>query len=349
MTRLKQTLILILLVLYMVVVPFIYRSENYVLHVFILASEVAIVAMSVRLMNVAGELTFGQVAFVMIGAYSSALLVARLGLSFWIALPISGIIGFLVAILIGLPVLRLRGTYFAILTMIIAEVMSQGARVWGFVGGDEGLQNIPRPEEIKVASIVLFPEFTASDKLPYYYLIAFLLILTLVACWRIERAPLGFVFKAIAQNDSLAESVGIDVRWHRILVFAISAAFSSLAGSFYAHYMTVFYPRSFSVWDSVNYVLYAFIGGIGYLWGPIVGAFGMTWLWEFLHPIQRLQPVIFAVTVIVVIMFLPGGLLSIQAYYYIMEKKLRQRLFSRNSPSHAKHDGESYSESSSSK
>ena len=308
----KRLAILLLLLSYLVVIPLVFRQDRYVLHVFIVASEVAVVAMAVRLMNTAGELTFGQVAFVMLGAYFSALLVIKTNLSFWISLPLAGILTFVMALILGYPILRLRGTYFAILTLIIAEVMSQGARVWRFIGGDEGLIDIPRPHQITIGDFTLIPEFTADSKLPYYFLMAFILICTIIVFWRIEQTPLGSIFKAIKQNELLAGSVGINALWYRIFVFAISALFSGLVGGFYAHYMTVFYPRSFSVWDSVNYVLYAFIGGIGYLFGPIIGSFGMVWLWEFLGPFQRYQSIIFAIVITLVILFLPDGLMSVK-------------------------------------
>jgi len=306
--------IIVLLVLFVLVIPILFRNDNYILHVFILASEISIVALTVRLMYITGEFTFGQVAFVMFGAYSSALLATKAGVPFWVALPMAGILSALFALVIGFPVLRLKGTYFAILTLIIAEVMCQAARVWEFVGGDTGLENLPRPDAIHIGTFTLIPEFTAFDKLTYYYLIAYLLILTIVVFRRIDRSPLGATFRAIQQNDTLAVSIGINVRWHRILVFSISAFFSGLVGSFYAHYMTVFYPRSFSVWDSITYVLYAFLGGIGYLGGPILGSFGMIWLWEFMHPIQKFQPMIFAGAIVMVILFLPGGLFSLEKF-----------------------------------
>lgn len=323
MIQYKRIAILIILIFYLGVIPLVFKQDSYVLHVFIIASEVAVVSMSVRLMNTAGELSFGQVAFVMLGAYFSALIVMKIELSFWISLPLAGFLTFLVALLIGYPILRLKGTYFAILTLIIAEVMTQGARVWKFIGGDEGLLNIPRPQGIAIGDFTIIPEFTGYDKLPYYFLGAFILILTIVVFWRIEQTPLGSIFKAIKQNDLLAESVGIDARWYRIFVFAISALFSGLVGGFYAHYMTVFYPKSFSVWDSINYVLYAFIGGIGYLFGPIIGSFGMVWLWEFLGPIQKYQSIIFAIVIILVILFLPDGVMSVE----IFQSRIKRFLF----------------------
>ncbi len=323
MIQYKRISILIILIFYLGVIPLVFRQDSYVLHVFIIASEVAVVAMSVRLMNTAGELSFGQVAFVMLGAYFSALIVMKLELSFWISLPLAGFLTFLVALVIGYPILRLKGTYFAILTLIIAEVMTQGARVWKFIGGDEGLLNIPRPQVIAIGDFTIIPEFTGYDKLPYYFLGAFILILTIIVFWRIEQTPLGSIFKALKQNELLAESVGIDVRWYRIFVFGISALFSGLVGGFYAHYMTVFYPKSFSVWDSINYVLYAFIGGIGYLFGPIIGSFGMVWLWEFLGPIQKYQSIIFAIVIIFVILFLPDGVMSVE----IFQSRIKRFLF----------------------
>jgi branched-chain amino acid transport system permease protein len=324
MRNFKPLMIITGLALYLAVIPYVWRDDPYVLHVFILCSQLSIVALTVRLIFIAGELTFGQVALVMFGAYASALLAKKADFSFWVALPFSGILASLFAAVIGYPMLRLKGTYFAMLTLILAEVMRQAARAWKFVGGIQGMYKIPRPEALKVGSITLIPEFTVHDRLPYYYLVAALLILTLLALRRLDRSPLGAVFRAIKQDDAVVASIGVNVIGHRILAYTISAFFAGLVGSFSAHYMTVFYPDTFSVWDSIYYVLYAFIGGINYLWGPVVGCFGITWLWEVLQPIAEFQMVVFAGVIISVIFFLPGGLLSLEEFFPSLRVKLGQ-------------------------
>jgi len=306
--------IIILAAIYLVGIPILFRHNNYVLHVFILCSQLSIVALTVRLVYTTGELTFGQVAFVMFGAYGSGILAMKAGFSFWLALPGAGILTGLFASLIGFPVLRLKGTYFAMLSLVLAEVMRHAVRSWDFVGGVRGLYDIPRPDAIQIGTLALIPRFTPRDRLPYYYLIAFLLVITMVVFWRLDRSPLGRIFRGIRQSDALAASLGVNVMKYKIIAYGIGAFFAGLVGSFSAHYMTVFYPESFSVWDSIYYVLYAFIGGISYLWGPIVGCFGLLWLWEFLHPVAQFQMVIFAGVVIVVILFLPNGALSVERF-----------------------------------
>jgi branched-chain amino acid transport system permease protein len=320
----RPLMVILGLALYLVVIPYGWREDRYVLHVFILCSQLSIVALTVRLIFIAGELTFGQVALVMVGAYASALLTKKAELSFWLALPLSGLSAALFAAVIGYPMLRLKGTYFAMLTLILAEVMRNAARAWKFVGGIQGMYKIPRPDALKIGSFTLISEFTTHDRLPYYYLIATLFILTLLAFRRLDKSPLGAVFRAIKQDDAVAASIGVNVIAHRILAFTISAFFAGLVGSFSAHYMTVFYPDTFSVWDSIYYVLYAFIGGINYLWGPVVGCFGITWLWEVLQPIAEFQMVVFAAAIISVIFFLPGGLLSLEKFFPSWKMKLGQ-------------------------
>ena len=324
MKNLEPLLLVIGLAVYLVLIPYVWRDDRYVLHVFILCSQLSIVALTVRLIFVAGELTFGQVALVMFGAYASYLLTKKADLSFWIALPLSGILTSLFAALIGYPMLRLKGTYFAMLTLILAEVMRHVARAWKFVGGIQGMYKIPRPEALKIGSFTLIPEFTTHDRLPYYYLIATLFVLALLTFRRLDKSPLGASFRAIKQDDAVAASIGVNVIWHRILAYTISGFFAGLVGSFSAHYMTVFYPDTFSVWDSIYYVLYAFIGGINYLWGPVVGCFGITWLWEVLQPIAEYQMVVFAAAIISVIFFLPGGLLSLEKFFPSLRMKQGQ-------------------------
>ena len=334
MTKRKLLTAIVLLALYLVAVPLFYRQDNYVLHVFILCSQLSIVALSVRMVYTVGELTFGQVAFVMFGAYGSALLSTRLGLTFWLALPASGLLTAGFAALIAYPILRLKGTYFAMLTLILAEVMRYAVKASDFLGGAKGFLGIPQPGGIQIGQITLIPQFTPFDKLPYYYLIAFLLILAVLVFWRLEKSPIGATFRAVCQDDSLAASIGVNVMGYKILAFSISAFFAGIVGSFSAHYMMVFYPESFSVWDSIYYVLYAFIGGIGYLWGPIVGTFILIWLWEFLNPVAQFQKVVFSGAVIVTILFLPGGLVSLEKYWPSWKTRFRG-LFKNKPPGQA--------------
>ena len=315
MKTLRVCLVAFLAAIYLVAIPLLFRHNNYVLHVFILCSQLSIVALTVRLMYTAGELTFGQVAFVMVGAYGSAILAMKAGFPFWCSLPAAGVLTGIFAALIGFPVLRLKGTYFAMLSLVLAEVMRHAVRSWGFLGGVRGLHNIPRPDALEIGTFNLIPRFTPQDRLPYYYLIAALLVITMVAFWRLDRSPLGRILRGIRQSDALAASLGVNVMKYKIMAYGISAFFAGLVGSFSAHYMTVFYPESFSVWDSIYFVLYAFIGGIGYLWGPIVGCFGLRWLWEVLQPVEQFQMVIFAGVVIVVILFLPNGVVSVERVF----------------------------------
>ena len=314
MKNFRRYIIITLAGIYLVAIPHLFHDDNYVLHVFILCSQLSIVGLTVRLMYTAGELTFGQVAFVMFGAYSSGILSMKAGFPFWLALPGAGLMAGVFALLIGYPVLRLKGTYFAMLSLVLAEVMRHAVRSWDFLGGVRGLYGIPRPGAIQIGAFELIPRFTPQQRLPYYYLIAFLLIVAMVVFWRVDRSPLGRILRGIRQSDLLAASLGVSVMKYKIAAYGISAFFAGLVGSFSAHYMTVFYPESFSVWDSIYYVLYAFIGGIGYLWGPIVGCFGLRWLWEFLLPVEQYQMVIFAGVVIVVILFMPNGIFSVERY-----------------------------------
>ena len=322
MNKLKLCLIVLLAFIYLVGVPVLFRGDRYVLHVFILCSQLSIVALTVRLMFISGELTFGQVAFVMFGAYGSAILTMKTGMSFWVAMPCAGLLTALFALLIGFPVLRLKGTYFAMLSLILAEVIRHAVRSWEFLGGVKGLSNIPRPGSIQIGEFTLIPAFTPSDRLPYYFLIAVLFVITMTTFWRLDRSPLGAILRGIKQSDELAASLGVHVMKYKIVAYCIGAFFAGMVGSFSAHYMTVFYPESFSVWDSIYYVLYAFIGGIGYLWGPIVGCFGLRWLWEFLYPVARFQMLIFAAVVIVVVLFLPDGFISLEKYFHSWWRRL---------------------------
>lgn len=311
MTMFKRVSIIVMLAIYLVLIPVFFRGSQYVLHVFIMCSQLSIVSLTVRVVFNVGELSFGQVVFVMAGAYASAILSTKVGLPFWLSLPLSGLISAAFAGLIGRAIFRLRGTYFSILTVILTEVARQGIRSLKYLGGPQGFHGIPRPEAVHIGKLILVPQFDATDRLPYYFVTAALLTITLLALGRLENSPTGAAFKATRQNAAVAQSLGINVARHRIMALSISAFFAGLVGSFTAHYVTIFYPETFSLWNSIDYVLYAFIGGIGNIWGPIIGSFALTWLWEYLGPSAQYRMVLFAVLVIVVILFLPGGIVSL--------------------------------------
>lgn len=288
----------------------------YHLHIAITALIAAICALGLRLILCTGHLSLGQAVFLAAGAYSSVSLVCRLGLSFWLALPLAGLFAAAFAALIGWPALRLKGAYFALLTFGLGEAVRlaliNGSELTGgpagIPGGETSIRVIPPPNTIVIMGFSCV-EFTS--KASYYYLSLVLFIITAVVMERINVSRMGSILKSIEQSDSLAESVGIDVAKYRLLAFTIACFFAGLAGAFYAHYLRSITPEDFNFWKSADIVIYAIIGGRANIFGPIIGAVVLVALSNSIAFLARYQTIVYGAIGILVVMFLPGGLLSL--------------------------------------
>lgn len=285
--------------------PF-FTQDPYVLNILITTGIWTVAAWGVRLIMATGQLTLGHAAYMAIGAYASALLVMKVGLSFWIAFPISGIISALVALLIGYPTLRIKGVYFSIITFAFAEIIRLIIIHWpNLLGGYGGLTNIPAPH----------PFFTIrfTSRLPYYYLILSLALVTYVVMVRIDRSRLGKIFSAIHESDTLAESIGINIMKYKIIAFCIGCFFAGLSGSFYAHYFNFTSPEFFTIWQSIYCLIFVLVGGASSVLGPLLGVFFLTLIPEILRVAKEYEPVIYALILILIMFLLPGGLISLPA------------------------------------
>ena len=247
-----------------------------------------------------GRINIAQGAFAMIGGYTTAILATRFGIGFWFGLPVSAAVAAVAGILLGLPILRLRGVYFAMITLSLTEAvrlafLSLGAAT----GGGTDIVNIPTPAGI-------------GSPLAFYLLAAVLLLLGLLAVWRLDASRLGAVFRAMRQNEDLAASIGIDVARYRVIAFAVASAMGGAAGSFFAVFHQNIFPASYTIQDSVNVMLYCFLGGLDFVLGPIVGAFLLVIALELLTALQQYQALLYGVLMIAAMLFLPNGLLSLR-------------------------------------
>ena len=316
--RLK-TLSIVPVIAFFLFLPLVER-DPYILHVLIEIGMVSLPALGLRLIMLTGQLSFGQVAFLAIGAYTSSLLVMKMGMNSWFTLPISGFMAALGGVAIGYPALRIKGAYFAILTLALGEAVSMILLNWtGLTGGADGIFGIPRPNDLAMAGSTLV-HFTA-DKLPYYYYVLALLIFCMLVMYRLDRSHVGAILRAISQSDTLAESFGVNITRYKVFAFSIGCFFAGLGGAFYAHYFTILHPDSFTLWDSIFYVVYVIVGGSNSVVGPVLGSFLMLGTFELLRAAKKFQAVTYALIFIFVILFLPGGLMN-----------LRQILFPGRSP-----------------
>ena len=214
-----------------------------------------------------GQISLGHAVFFGIGAYTSTLLVAKGQLTPWLGMAAGAALAVLVSQLIGYPVFRLRGHYFAIATIAVGEIVQTLVINWDWAGGARGLfVPIKRPD-----SVVNF-QFHQS-KAVYYYIALGLLLLTLAVTRWLERSRHGYYFRAIREDQDAAASLGVHVAREKHRAIAVSAALTALGGTFYAQYVFFIDPESVLPLSlSILICLIAVLGGVGTLWGPVLGA-----------------------------------------------------------------------------
>ena len=274
----------------------------------------AIASAGVWLTFYIGRINIGQGAFALIGAYVSAILVVKAGWSFWISLPAAGLFAAVVAILIGLPILRLRGVYFAMITLVLTQVVTLTALALPITNGAKGISSIPLPTGVSLFGIPIIPNFASLEntKLAFYLTACVLMIVTYVALYRLVNSRLGHLCRSMQQNEELASSIGVNISYIRIVIFAISSFFGGIGGAMFGSIAQSVYPSSFQVADSVNFMLNCFLGGLGYVFGPMLGTLVLYFGWDLLFEFGKYQMLIYSTILIILIRFLPNGILSLR-------------------------------------
>ena len=293
-------------------VPVLLGRSPYFITVLTNAAILSFISLGVWITFSIGRMNLAQGAFALVGGYAGAILATRYGVSFWLCLPLSGLISAILGGLIGWPVLRLKGVYFAMTTLSLTEAI----RLLALNGGDvtkgaTGIVNIPRPGPIGIFGVTIVPEFNGADPLPFYFLACTLLLLGLVGIWRLSTSRLGWVFRSLRQNEDLATSIGINVAKYRVIAFAVCCFMGGIGGAFFAAFHQNIYPATYTIADSVNFMLYCFLGGLSYIFGPIVGAFLLVIAFELLNAVQEYQALIYGILMIVCMLWLPNGILSL--------------------------------------
>lgn len=252
----------------------------------------------------AGYPSFGNVVFFGLGGYTTAVLMTKAGFSFWLALPLAGLAGLLFAVLVGLPVLRLRGHYFAIATLGLAEGMREVViNLPGLTGGGAGLT-------VAAVGPDATTSYPGSDGF-YYIFLALAVIATLVV-WLVARSRFGYALRAIHQDEDAAGAMGIDTTRAKVAAFAIAGALTALAGATYAFQQVSIYPqRLFDVEITVLMVVMAVIGGSGTVIGPVIGAVALQFLSEYLRDnVTDYHTFIFGAIIVIAVLLLPQGIVN---------------------------------------
>jgi branched-chain amino acid transport system permease protein len=283
----------------------------YFMHLIILALVWVILAQGQNLIQgFVGYVSIAQAGFMGIGAYFSTLLTVKLGWSVWTTLCLSPLFTALFSILVGYPSLRVKGHYFAIVTlaynMVIFTILLTFSSL---TGGEAGISNVPRPAEFSVFGWLF--NFEGRSNAPYYWLVLLSAFLATGLCAAILHSRVGRVLVAIRQNEVLADAVGVSTWRYKLFAFVVSAGLAGLAGSLYAHYIGFLNPEPFGVDQSLNAILAVILGGSGTLTGPVVGAFAVTFLPEYLRIADSYRLVTYGFILVVATIFLPRGLVPV--------------------------------------
>jgi branched-chain amino acid transport system permease protein len=255
--------------------------------------------------GLAGLLDLGYVAFYAVGAYSYALLNYHFGLGFWFALPIGAGLGFFFGILLGYPVLRLRGDYLAIVTLGFGEIVRLILENWNeFSFGPSGIANIPRPGFFGI-------QFSLHSATIYiYFVMVALVIFTIFVVTRLQNSRLGRAWIALREDEVACQAMGIDKTKTKLTAFALGATWAGMAGVLFAAKTTFINPASFTLWESIFFLCVVVLGGMGSVTGVIFGALVLVLLPEYLRVFSEYRILLFGAVLVIMMVFRPGGIIT---------------------------------------
>ncbi len=284
-------------------------SVPYFLHLTILALIWVIVAQGQNLIQgYTGYVSIAAGGFMGVGAYCAALLSTKLGWSPWTSMLVAPLVTAAIALAVGYPSLRVKGHYFAIVTlaynMVIFIVF---LNFTSLTGGEAGIPKIPRPQNLPLP----WGELDFGTRAGYYYLVLTATLLSTVVCALVVKSRVGRAMVAIRQNEPLADAVGIAAWRYKLFSFVISASLAGLGGALYAPYMGFINPAPFSIEHSMNAVLAVILGGSGTLAGPVVGAFAVVFLPEYLRIADTYRLIAYGLVLVLATIFMPRGVVPI--------------------------------------
>lgn len=263
-----------------------------------------------QLMMTAGIASVAQAAFMGIGAYTSTLLVMKVGFNFWAAFPLAGIVAGLFALLIGIPALRTKGVYLIMVTLALSQVLRLIWTRWvDLFGGAQGILNIPPPSTVNFAGLNI--EFGYGHFTEYYYLVFLVTLVCAVIVYRLNWSRFGMTCKAINEAQALTMECGVYPLKYKLVVFAAGCFLAGLAGSLQAHYLFYISSETFPLLTSMYVIVYGMIGGTAGVAGPILGPLIMVLVSEELRFLREYMPMLFGVILVLVMSFLPDGLMSL--------------------------------------
>ncbi len=294
--------------------PRILSGNQYWLTVLCLLAINILMVSSLRSVTLINEISLGQVGFAIIGAFTYAILMMKGGFSFWPAVIVSGLFSAFVALLLAYPFLKVKGIYFSILTLLVAETFRLVAFYWNSVtGGPLGLTGVPGPGK---QNLPIVGEIDLDRPYNFYYIAVAAVLVAMLILYYVERAYISFQWRAIRDDNTLAGAVGINVIGYKMVNFVLAAFMAGISGALFAgyqHNLSADATSRFGVTMSIYLLVYMVVGGKGYFVGPLVGTTVLTLLAEGTRSMQEYQPMITGAIAIVVMLFMPAGLVGIPA------------------------------------
>lgn len=265
--------------------------------------------------GLAGLLDLGYVAFFAVGAYSYALLNLHFGVGFWIALPIGGLLSAIFGIILGYPVLRLRGDYLAIVTLGFGEIIRLVLENWNeFSFGPSGIKNIPKPGFFGIDLSL------QANTIYLFYIVVLLVVFTIFVINRLKDSRIGRAWTALKDDEIACQAMGIDKAKTKLRAFALGATWAGMGGVIFAAKTTFINPASFTIWESVIILCAVVMGGMGSIAGVIVGALILILLPEYLRDFGQYRMITFGAVLILMMVFKPGGMIENVRKTYKFEK-----------------------------
>jgi len=320
------------LLLFALAVPVLFFSNRYLLDLGILVLTYTMLGWGLNIVvGLAGLLDLGYVAFYAVGAYSYALLAKEFELSFWVCLPLAGILASFWGILLGFPVLRLRGDYLAIVTLAFGEIIRIVIVNWqSFTGGPNGISGIPRPSffgipfnnEPEGFAALFHLEFTPTHRVVFlYYVILTLALVTCAVTIRLRQLPIGRAWEALREDEIACRSLGINTTNTKLTAFATGAMFAGFAGSFFATRQGFISPESFVFMESALVLAIVVLGGMGSQLGVAVAATAMIGGFELFRNFEQFRMLVFGAAMVGIMVWRPRGLVATRTPSVFLEEK----------------------------
>jgi branched-chain amino acid transport system permease protein len=312
------------LLIFTLLVPVIFYNQRYILDLAILVLTYVMLGWGLNVVvGLAGLLDLGYVAFYAVGAYSYGLLATHFGWSFWICLPLAGILAAFWGVLLGFPVLRLRGDYLAIVTLAFGEIIRLVIINWqDLTGGPNGVSGIPRPSFFGIPldnsdeglAARLGIEYSSTHRIVFlFYLILALALLTNWVTIRLRRLPIGRAWEALREDEVACRALGINTTTTKLTAFATGAMFGGFAGAFFATRQGFISPESFTFQESALVLAIVVLGGMGSQLGVALAALAMIGGFELFRSLETYRMLVFGMAMVLIMIWRPRGLVGHRA------------------------------------